>query len=236
MRRPDGRSCGIFPRNDHRDARAPRQTYSCPARGRSEVVRSGLRDFLASVKSIEVVGEAGTAASALTEARRLRPNVVVMDLKLPDASGIEACRKILADCPDTRVLFLSSYSEEEGVLASVLAGAGGYLLKRVGREELTQAILRVANRESVLDPAVTQAVLDRLHASVGDKQDALPPLSPQERQLLSLVAEGKTNKEIAIVVGISEHTVRNYLSRIFKRHDLGNRAGAAAWFMKDIAE
>lgn len=201
-----------------------------------EVVRSGLRDFLSAVKFIEVVGEAGTAAAALAEARRLKPDVVVMDLKLPDASGVEACREILADCPDTGVLFLSSYSEEEGVLASVLAGAGGYLLKRIGREELAQAIQRVANGESVLDPAVTRTVLDRLHASAGGKQDALPPLSPQERRVLALVAQGKTNKEIAAEVGISEHTVRNYLSRLFKRYDLSNRAGATAWFMKEAAE
>lgn len=197
-----------------------------------EVVRSGIREFLAFSKSITVVGEADCAAAALAEAQRLRPNVVVMDLKLPDASGVEACREILACVPATRVLFLSSYEEKEGIMAAVLAGASGYLLKRVGREELGRAIVRIAGGESILDPAVTQPVFERLHALTSQQQDGLPPPTEQENRILALVAEGKSNKEIAVQLGISEYTARNILSRLFKRYGLINRAKAAVWFLK----
>lgn len=202
-----------------------------------EMVRIGLRTLLGKTKQIQVVGEASTAADAVTETVRLKPDVVLMDLRLPDSSGVEACREIRAACAATKVLFLTSYSEDDAVLASVMAGASGYLLKEIGGEALIQAIENVAAGQSILDPAVTQPVLEQLqtHTASPDtgKVDAL---SPQEQRVLVLVAEGKTNKEIAVALELSDKTVKNYLSNIFQKLQVSRRGQAAAIFIADSSK
>lgn len=205
-----------------------------------EVVRIGLRALFNRTQSVQVVGEAGTAASAVEEAERLQPAIVLMDLRLPDESGIAACREIRAACADTRVLFLTSYSDHDAVLATIFAGAAGYLLKEIGGEALIQAIESVAAGQSILDPAVTHSVLERMKAisdpdnSASDlHKDKRESLSPQERRVLALVAEGKTNKEIATALDLSDKTVKNYLSNIFQKLQVSRRAHAAAIFIAD---
>lgn len=205
-----------------------------------EMVRVGLRTLLSKTKTIQVVGEAGTAVSAVKEAVHLKPDVVLMDLRLPDGSGVDACREIRAACAATNVLFLTSYSEDDAVLASVVAGASGYLLKEIGTEALIRAIESVATGQSILDPAVTRSVLERMKSianldeSASDvHKDKSEPLSPQERRVLALVAEGKTNKEIATVLELSDKTVKNYLSNIFQKLHVSSRAHAATIFITD---
>lgn len=198
-----------------------------------EVTRIGLRTFLEKSPLIRVVGEAENAQAALAEAIRLKPDMVVMDVCLPDATGIEACREIRARCPGARVLFLTSYADDDAVAATVLAGASGYLLKRIGMEELTKTILAVAEGQCILDPAVTQSVFTRLQAAMqAPAETPASALSSQETRLLAMVAEGKTNKEIAGALTLSEHTVRNHLVRIFRKCAVARRSEAAAWYIK----
>jgi DNA-binding NarL/FixJ family response regulator len=208
-----------------------------------EVVRVGLRTLLSRDERLQIVGEAGTAADAVTEAVRLKPDVVLMDLRLPDGSGVEACREIRTACPEVRVLFLTSYSEDDAVLSTIFAGAAGYLLKEIGGEALIQAIESVAAGQSILDPAVTHSVLERMKA-ISDQDDSASnlhkdkreSLSPQERLVLALVAEGKTNKEIATALDLSDKTVKNYLSNIFQKLHVSRRAHAAAIFIADSSK
>jgi two-component system response regulator DevR len=205
-----------------------------------EMVRVGLRTLLSKTKGIQVIGEAGTAAAAATEAVRLQPDVVLMDLRMPDGSGVDACREIRAACAATKVLFLTSYSEDDAVLSSVVAGASGYLLKEIGGEALIQAIESVAAGQSILDSAVTRSVLQRMKAMSDPGESASnlykgkkESLSSQERRVLGLVAEGKTNKEIAVALDLSDKTVKNYLSNIFQKLHVSRRAQAAAIFSAD---
>lgn len=208
-----------------------------------EMVRVGLRTLLGKTKTIQVVGEAGTAVSAVKEAVHLKPDVVLMDLRLPDCSGVDACREIRAACAATKVLFLTSYSEDDAVLSSVVAGASGYLLKEIGAAALIRAIESVATGQSILDPAVTRSVLERMK-SIADPdesasdvhKDKKEPLSPQERRVLALVAEGKTNKEIATALELSDKTVKNYLSNIFQKLHVSSRAHAATIFITDSSK
>jgi len=198
-----------------------------------EVVRVGLRSLLARERGIEVVGEAGSAAEAVAQASRLRPDVVVMDVRLPDRSGVEACREIRAETPEAQVIMLTSYADEEAVFASIMAGASGYLLKQIRGQELVRAIETVAAGQSLLDPAVTQKVLEKVkRLAAGHQLDEITSLSAQERKVLALVAEGKTNKEIAAALGLSDKTVKNYLSRVFEKLNLSRRAEAAAYFAR----
>ncbi|MFQ5852133.1 MAG: response regulator [Candidatus Binatia bacterium] len=198
-----------------------------------EVVRVGLRSLLARERGIEVVGEAGSAAEAMAQATQLKPEVVVMDVRLPDQSGIEACREIRAWSPKVHVIMLTSYADDEAVLASIMAGAAGYLLKQIKGKELVRAIETVASGQSLLDPAVTQTVLDRMkRLASGHQLDEITALSVQERKVLALVAEGKTNKEIASTLDLSDKTVKNYLSNIFSKLNLSRRAEAAAFFAR----
>jgi DNA-binding NarL/FixJ family response regulator len=190
-----------------------------------EVVRIGLRTLLEKSDSIQVIGEAGTVADAVHEARRLRPQVVLMDLRLSDGSGITACRDILSREPSTRVLFLTSYSDEDAVRATVLAGAAGYLLKEIGHQALINAIEAVASGQSILDPRVTQTVLNQLSGAASES--ASDELSPQERRVLAQVVEGKTNKQIARALGLSDKTVKNYLSNAFQKLQVTRRSHAA---------
>jgi two-component system, NarL family, response regulator DevR len=194
-----------------------------------EVVRQGLVALLGRRPEFQVVGEAGTVAEAIDAARRFQPNLVVMDVRLPDGSGIEACREIRAELPDTRVVMLTSYPDEDAVLSAIVAGASGYLLKQVRARDLVAALEAVARGESLLDPAVTGRVLDRVRRiATSTEPDELAQLTPQEQKILLLVAEGKTNKEIAAEVFLSDKTVKNYVSSILAKLNLERRAQAAA--------
>lgn len=193
-----------------------------------EVVRLGLRALLSRTQTIEVVGEASTATGAVNEALRTKPDVILMDLRLPDGSGVDACREILAANPAARVLFLTSFPDEAAVLATTLAGAAGYLLKDIGHEALTRAIEAVASGKSVLDPAVTEAVLTQLRSRTEKSQARRDEdLSAQERRVLALVVEGKTNKEIAVELNLSDKTVKNYLSNAFQKLQISRRSQVA---------
>jgi DNA-binding NarL/FixJ family response regulator len=196
-----------------------------------EVVRLGLRTLFEEAGGFQVVGEAGTISAAIAEAGRLTPDVVLMDVKLPDGSGVEACRVIRAAQPATRVLFLNSYADDDAVLATILAGADGFLLKDVSGDDLIRALRKVAGGQSILDGAVTQRVLARVKTLSGTAAEEKPDaLSPQEQRVIALVAEGKTNKEIASALALSEKTVGNYLSNIFQKLQATRRAQAAVYY------
>jgi DNA-binding NarL/FixJ family response regulator len=198
-----------------------------------EVVRQGLVALLDRHKEFSVVAEAGTVAESLAGARRFKPDLVVMDVRLPDGSGIEACREIRSELPETRVVMLTSYPDEEAVLSAIIAGASGYLLKQIRGRDLVAALEAIGRGESLLDPAVTERVLDRVRrAATGGEHDELADLTPQERKILLLVAEGKTNKEIATEVFLSDKTVKNYVSSILSKLNLQRRAQAAAFVAK----
>ena len=198
-----------------------------------EVVRQGLVALLARRDAFQVVGEAGTVAEALAVVRRLQPDVVVMDVRLPDGSGIEACRELRAELPATRVVILTSYPDEEAVFSAIVAGASGYLLKQVRGRDLVSALEAVGRGESLLDPAVTEKVLERVRRiATGGATDELAQLTAQEQKILLLVAEGKTNKEIAAEVFLSDKTVKNYVSSILSKLNLQRRAQAAAYLAK----
>jgi two-component system response regulator DevR len=189
--------------------------------------------LLARRPNLHVVAEAGTVAEAIEAARRFQPELVIMDVRLPDGSGIEACREIREERPETRVVMLTSYPDEDAVLSAIVAGASGYLLKQVRARDLVDALERVARGESLLDPAVTGRVLERVRRiATGDQPDELSQLTPQERKILALVAEGKTNKEIAAEVFLSDKTVKNYVSSILAKLNLERRAQAAAYVAK----
>ncbi len=193
------------------------------------VVREGLAAVLGRCTGLEVVGEAGSAAEAVEVTGQTRPDVVVMDIRMPGGSGIDACREIASRWPDVRVLVLTSYADDEAVLASIAAGACGYVLKQVGSQGLIEAIRRVAAGDSLLDPGVTGQVLAEVRRAAAARDPELALLTDQERRILSLIAAGKTNREISHAVYLSEKTVRNYVSGIFTKLNLTNRAEAAAF-------
>ncbi|HET7636733.1 MAG TPA: response regulator transcription factor [Candidatus Limnocylindria bacterium] len=198
-----------------------------------EVVRQGLVALLDRRRDFTVVAEAGTVAESIAAAERLKPDLVVMDVRLPDGSGIEACREIRSEMPETRVVMLTSYPDEEAVLSAIIAGASGYLLKQIRGRDLVAALEAIGRGESLLDPAVTERVLERVRrAASGGEHDELAELTPQERKILLLVAEGKTNKEIAGEVFLSDKTVKNYVSSILSKLNLQRRAQAAAFVAK----
>lgn len=194
-----------------------------------EVVRKGLRSILG--RRFQIVGEAATMTEALQASARAQPHVVVMDIRLPDGSGIEACRAIRAAHPEIQVLMLTSYADDEAILASILAGASGYLLKQTRGRELVRAIETVGAGGSLLDPNVTHQVFARLQltAAVNHAEPELAVLTEQERRVLALVAEGKTNKQIAAALLISDKTVKHHVSNILAKLHLGRRGEAAAF-------
>lgn len=203
----------------------------------SELVRTGLKTLLdAHARTtgtwLRMVGEAGTAGSAVAEASRLKPNVVLMDIRLPDGSGLEACRKILAHDSDTKVLVLTSVIDDSLVYEAMSSGAHGYLLKEINAQGLCQAIVDVAAGKFILDPTVTTHVLKLVRSSNNPptEQDKLATLSAQERRVLAFVAEGKTNKEIAGQMELSDKTVKNYLSNIFEKLKISRRSQAAVLY------
>jgi DNA-binding NarL/FixJ family response regulator len=195
-----------------------------------EVVRQGLVSLLDRRAGFQVVAQAGSVAEAIAQAARHQPDLVIMDVRLPDGSGIEACREIRAARPETRVVMLTSYPDEEAVLSAIIAGASGYLLKQIRGRDLVSGLEAVGRGESLLDPAVTEKVLERVRRlASGGASDELAELTAQERKILLLVAEGKTNKEIATDVFLSDKTVKNYVSSILSKLNLQRRTQAAAF-------
>jgi two-component system response regulator DevR len=197
-----------------------------------EVVRQGLVSLLDRRAAFDVVAQAGSIAEAIAQAARYEPDLVIMDVRLPDGSGIEACREIRAARPQTRVVMLTSYPDEEAVLSAIMAGASGYLLKQIRGRDLVSALEAVGRGESLLDSAVTEKVLERVRRLASGSSDELSDLTSQERKILLLVAEGKTNKEIAAEVFLSDKTVKNYVSSILSKLNLQRRTQAAAFMAK----
>lgn len=195
-----------------------------------KVLRIGLASLFQTVPSVDVVAEAGSAEEAMHEAIRTNPDVILMDVRMPGGDGVEACRAILSERPQTRVIMLTSYPDEDAVIASIMAGAAGYLLKQTDPERLIEAVERVASGASLLDPEVTRTALDFMRRG-GSTQtdDSLSSLSDQERRILPLIAQGKTNREIAAELLLSPHTVKTYVSSIFQKLHLARRSQAAAF-------
>jgi DNA-binding NarL/FixJ family response regulator len=195
-----------------------------------EVVRLGLKSLLERHPQFEVVGEAGSARDALELVAATEPDVVVMDIRLPGTSGIEACEQIVDQYPNTKVIMLTSYAEDEMLFSAIRAGASGYVLKQIASEELVKAIEAVGRGEALLDPAVTQRVFQEVRRAVKEEEaSAFAHLSQQEKHVLLLVSEGKTNREIAKNLFLGEGTVRNYVSSILSKLGVNNRAEAAAY-------
>ena len=201
-----------------------------------EVVRMGLRTLLDKRPGFAIVGEAGAVGDAVAAAAQLEPDVVVMDIRLPDGTGVDACREIRAARPETRVIMLTSFADEEAVYGSIMAGAAGYMLKQTRGQSLAEAIERVARGESLLDPSVTNKVLERMRALASGEADELATLTAQERKILAAIAEGKTNKEIAEEVFLSDKTVKNYVSSILSKLNLRRRSEAAAFIAQRRAK
>ncbi len=198
-----------------------------------DVVREGLVALLKRREGFDIVGQASTVEEAIAEAARTTPDVIVMDVRLPDGSGIEACRTIRESRPDTKVLMLTSYADEDAVFASILAGASGYILKQTRGRDLGDAIAAVAQGDSLLDAAVTQKVLDRVRSAAQRKpDDPLNALTEQEQKIIHLIAQGKTNKQIASDVFLSDKTVKNYVSNILRKLNLTRRSEAAAFIAR----
>src|SRR5438046_6044303 len=197
-----------------------------------EVVREGLRTLISRQPGMSVAGEAATAAEAIETASRVKPDVVIMDVRLPDVNGVEACRTIREARPETRVIMLTSYADDEALFASIVAGASGYLLKQTRGQAVVDAIQAVAQGRSLLDPDVTGKVLERVRKGREQEDPKIASLTEQERKVLEQLAEGKTNREIGTVLFLSEKTVKNYASRILDKLGLSRRAEAAAYVAK----
>jgi DNA-binding NarL/FixJ family response regulator len=198
-----------------------------------EVVRLGTKALLSRYPQFKVVAEADTAQEGVRQAIQHKPDVVIMDIRLPGMSGIEATREITEKLPETKVIMLTSFAEDELLFDAIVAGAVGYVLKQIGSGELVRALETVARGEALLDPAVTQKVFDRVRESARKSEgDAFARLSDRELQVLAAVAEGSTNKEIAEKVFLSEKTVRNYVSSILAKLKLSTRSEAAAYAVR----
>lgn len=196
-----------------------------------EVVRIGLGAVLGLTPGIKVVGQASQGDAAKKISQRLRPDVVLLDIRLPDGSGVDVAREILATCPETRVLFLTSFADDHTVLEAILSGAQGYVLKDIASEALVKAIRTVASGQPLLDPRLTKYTLHLIKNAAGQPGNSKRPLlSPQEQRLLPLVAEGLTNKEIALQLNLSEKTVKNYLANIYSKLQIGRRSQVAAFY------
>lgn len=213
----------------------PAKTKSSPIRllivDDHEVVRIGLGAVLNLTPGMKVVGQARSKTDAIAQCRRAKPDVVLLDIRLPDGSGIDAARHILATCPDTRVLFLTSFADEHTVLEAILSGAQGYVLKDIASAALIRAIKAVAAGQPLMDPRLTPHALSwRSNRSADQGTSRRSLLSPQEQRILPLVAEGLTNKEIALRLDLSEKTVKNYLANIYSKLQIGRRSQVAAMY------
>jgi DNA-binding NarL/FixJ family response regulator len=193
-----------------------------------EIVRRGLRDLIDAEEDMEVVGEASTAEEALNRVPPTRPDVAVLDVRLPDGSGVEVCREIRARHPEIQALMLTSFADDEALFSAIMAGASGYVLKQIRGNELIDAIRRVAAGESLLDPAVTRRVLERLRDN-REEDEGLARLSDQERRILYYIAEGMTNRQIAEAMFLAEKTVKNYVSTMLSKLGMERRTEAAAY-------
>lgn len=198
-----------------------------------EVVRSGVRALLQATDDLSVVAEAGTVADAIKAALDNRPDVVVMDVRLADGSGIEATREIRAKLPQTQVLILTTFTDDEALFASIMAGASGYVLKQIRGGELLRAIRAVGSGQSLLDPGVTKTLLERLRRGkhlLGDER--LASLSAQEERILTLIADGLTNRQIGTELNLAEKTVKNYVSSVLSKLEVARRAEAAVYLVR----
>jgi DNA-binding NarL/FixJ family response regulator len=193
-----------------------------------EVVRQGLRALLEADPSVEVVGEAGTAADALIDIPITRPDVAVLDVRLPDGDGVAVCREIRSLVPEVRCLILTSFADDEALFAAIMAGAAGYVLKQIRGNDLVDAIRRVGAGESLLDPTLTQRVFDRLRRGP-EEDEQLARLTEQERKILELIAEGLTNRQIAERMFLAEKTVKNYVSNLLTKLGMQRRTEAAVY-------
>jgi two-component system, NarL family, response regulator DevR len=193
-----------------------------------EVVRQGVRRMLEADGDLAVVGEAGTAAEALAAVQSCQPDVAVLDVRLPDGDGIAVCRDIRSVLPDLPCLILTSFADDEALAQAVLAGASGYVLKQIKGNELVASVRAAAAGERLVDDAVTRQVLDRLRHAQGQRE-GVERLTPRERQILDLIAEGKTNREIGLELYLAEKTVKNYVSNLLAALGMGRRSEAAAY-------
>jgi two-component system response regulator DevR len=191
-----------------------------------EIVRRGIRQLLEAETDLEVVGESALAQEAERRIPALRPDVAILDGRLPDGSGIEVCRAVRSVDPTIRVLILTSYDDDEALFGAIMAGASGYVLKQVAGNDLVDTVRRVADGQSTLDPGVTAAVLERLRSG-GTTDPRLARLTPQERRILELIGEGMTNRQIANTLSLAEKTVKNYVSSMLGKLDMGSRTQAA---------
>lgn len=197
------------------------------------MVRMGLIFMLRDRAGIESIREATTAEEAITQVRQKPPSVVLLDVRLPDMSGIDTCREIKRISPGTKVIMITSYTDEEAVFASIIAGANGYFYKRVAPQELIAAIEKVMNGESVIDSHFTGSVLKKLREDLKpDLDTTCTELTPKEQQILKLITLGKSNNQIARELYLSPRTIKNYTSRIYNKLDVNNRAEAAAFTVK----
>lgn len=197
------------------------------------VVRAGLRALLERQGNFRIVAEAATGEEAIAKAQEFQPDVAVLDIRMPGLSGIEACRQIVETVPNCRVIMLTSYAEDELLFAAIQAGASGYVLKRIGDNELVHAVERVSRGEGMLDPAMTATVFAEMRkATEAQHAAAFADLTPQELAVLALVAEGMTNRQIAVKLYLGEGTVRNYVSSVLTKIGVSNRAEAAAYAVK----
>ena len=193
-----------------------------------EVVRAGLRTMLEATDDLVVVGEAGTVADALTRIPATNPQVAMLDVRLPDGSGVEVCREIRSSRPDIACVMLTSYADDAALYAAILAGASGYVLKQVGGPHLVDEIRRAGAGETLLDPRVTERVLERLRRGT-QPDDRLAALTAQERRVLDLIADGRTNRQIADAMFLAEKTIKNYVSNLLGKLGMERRTQAATY-------
>jgi DNA-binding NarL/FixJ family response regulator len=200
-----------------------------------EIVRRGVRELLEASGDMEVVGEAGTAAEALARIPATRPQVAVLDVRLPDGNGVEVCREVRSRHPEIQCLMLTSFSDDEALMDAIMAGAAGYVLKQIRGNDLADAIRRVSKGDSLLDPAVTRRVLDRLR-NPAPADDRLAALTDQERRILDLIARGMTNRQIGNELHLAEKTVKNYVSNLLAKLGMSRRTEAAVFATRLQAE
>jgi len=212
------------------DANAPRPPTRVFLLDDHEVVRRGVRELLSSEDDLEIVGEASTAAEALAGIPAVRPDVAVLDVRLPDGDGIEVCREIRSTSPEVACLMLTSFADDEAFLGAVLAGASGYVLKQIRGSDLVGSIRRVSRGESLLEPQLVAHARERLGRDVEDAR--LGRLSPQERKILDLIAQGKTNRDIASELYLAEKTIKNYVSNVLVKLGMKRRTEAAVFAVR----
>ena len=200
-----------------------------------EIVRRGLRDLLEAEGDIEVVGEASTEAEAVGRVHALDPDVAILDVRLEEGNGIEACRELRSSHPRTACLILTSFADDEALFQAIMAGAAGYVLKQIRSSDLVDAVRRVAAGQSLLDPAVTARVLDRLRRGP-DEDELIARLSPQERQVLGLLAQGLTNRQIADRLQLAEKTIKNYVTAVLAKMGMARRTEAAVYAARHLRQ